>query len=121
MKIYLIILIALSTSLALAAIDRGPKKISIDINQAKKAVPDFPHHLHQEMPQIKGNCTFCHHKRQGKKQPRPCRLCHTQAKQPDPKTGAIGFKDAFHARCRQCHRDQKDRPKLKKCKTCHKK
>ena len=97
--------------------DKGPEKITIDIDHAKKAVKNFPHRKHQEM--MKGDCKSCHHKTKPGETPQSCGKCHTKAKETDPKTKAIGFKKAFHKKCLGCHKKHKDKPKLRKCKTCH--
>jgi hypothetical protein len=108
--------------LALAAgADKGPEVIKIDVNQAKKAVKAFPHHKHQEMEGLKGKCNKCHHTAKQGEKPKKCGSCHTHPKDKDPKSGATGFKKAFHKNCQACHKKQKDRPELKKCKNCHSK
>ncbi|RME27683.1 MAG: hypothetical protein D6806_04280 [Deltaproteobacteria bacterium] len=94
-----------------------PEKITIDCNKAKKAVKNFPHKAH--IDRLKGNCKECHHKTKAGEKPKACHTCHTQVKDKDPKTGAPGFKKAFHKKCQGCHKKQKDKPNLKKCKTCH--
>lgn len=107
-----------ASGLAVAAgQDKGPEKITIDINKAKKKVVNFPHRKHQEM--LKGDCKSCHHKTKKGEKPQACGKCHTQVKGKDPKTKAIGFKKAFHKKCKGCHKKHKDKPKLKKCKNCH--
>ena len=95
----------------------APATLTIDSNKAKKAVKNFPHKAHVD--QLKGDCKKCHHKLEAGKKPKACHTCHTQVKDKDPKTGAPGFKKAFHKRCQGCHKKQKDKPKLKKCKPCH--
>jgi hypothetical protein len=93
--------------------------LKIDSNKSGKNVPAFPHARHTEMQAMKGNCAACHHTQKKDEKPTACSTCHTQPEAKDAKTGAIGFKDAFHKKCLGCHQQQKEMPDLKKCKTCH--
>jgi hypothetical protein len=106
--------------LALAANpDRGPATLTIDINKKKKKVADFPHHKHQELDPLKGQCNKCHHAAQPGRQPAACGTCHKHNRKKDPDTGAPGFKKTFHKLCGACHLKDKSTPQ--KCKVCHKK
>jgi len=110
----------LVAGLVLAAeVDKGSATLKIDVNKSGKAVKEFSHKKHLELKSIKGKCKECHHKTKAGKKPPKCGSCHTQVKEKDPKTGASGFKKAYHKQCMVCHKKQKDQPKLKKCKTCH--
>ena len=109
---------ALAFGVAVAA-DNGPETAKIDNNGKGKSVKAFPHKKHQELPALKGKCNTCHHKAKAGEKPKKCAACHTDVKEKDPKTGAIGFKKAYHDVCQKCHKKQKDKPELKKCKTCH--
>jgi len=105
-------LVATPIGLAVAG-GKGPAVIKINSNKKGKAVANFKHHEHQK----RTACKTCHHKDAAK--PKKCVTCHTQVKERDPKTGAPGFKDAFHGRCHGCHKKKKDKPELMKCETCH--
>ena len=102
-----------------ASAGRGPETVKIDVNQAKLAVKAFPHHRHQEMRQLQGKCTFCHHDAREDRKPKKCGTCHRLPKKKDPETGAAGYVKAFHKKCLACHKQQADKPLLAKCKTCH--
>ena len=106
--------------LALAAeTDRGPASITIDINKAKKKVPAFPHHQHQELDPFKGKCNKCHHATKPGKDPAACGSCHKHAGKKDPDTGATGFAKTFHKLCGACHMKGMKKPDPKKCQVCH--
>jgi len=113
----LIFSVGLSGLAKAAEQNKGPEKITIDINKSNKKVVNFPHRKHQEL--LKGDCKSCHHKTKKGETPQSCGKCHTKVKDTDPKTKAIGFKKAFHKKCQGCHKKHKDKPELKKCKTCH--
>jgi len=100
------------------AADNGPAKLDIDVDGKGKAVKAFDHAKHQQMEGIKGDCKKCHHTTKAGEKPKKCGTCHTDKKDKDAKTGAIGFKKAFHKTCQDCHK-KKDK-KLGKCKVCHK-
>jgi hypothetical protein len=108
------ILFAAPIGLAVAG-NNGPAVIKIDVNKSGKAVKKFPHKKHQSGTK----CKSCHHKSKAGATPKKCGACHTNVKDPDPKTGAPGFKKAFHKQCQGCHKKKTDKPELKKCETCH--
>ena len=107
------------TTAVMAKGKQPPDTIKIDTNNSGMKVPAFPHAKHIAMPALKDKCTTCHHTLKEGEDPVACGTCHTQPTDKDPKTGAPGFKDAFHKRCKTCHEQQTDKPDLKKCKTCH--
>ena len=105
------------------AADNGPAKININVDGKGKAVKNFDHHKHQQMPEIKGKCAYCHHTMKAGEKPKKCEACHTDKSKKDAKTGAIGFKKAFHDKCQKCHNKkakETGKKDLKKCKACHK-
>ena len=104
---------------ARAEMDKGPEVMDVDVNKKGKKVPGYKHRKHQELPMIGEACETCHHTAKKGEQPVACGKCHTHPKDKDAKTGAIGFKKAFHDTCRGCHKKQGERPALRKCKTCH--
>ena len=79
-------------------------------------VPSGASDTHAASP---AKCADCHHKIKGTEKPAKCVSCHADVKAKDAKTGAPGFKKAFHGKCQTCHKKQKDKPELKKCTTCH--
>ncbi|MFC1707393.1 cytochrome c3 family protein [Planctomycetota bacterium] len=96
----------------------GPETIAIDTNSSGKAVKAFPHRRHQQLHALNDKCATCHRQAKTDEKPKKCGSCHKAPKERDPKTGALGFKPAFHDRCGECHKKQK-RPELRRCRCCH--
>jgi hypothetical protein len=105
--------------------NKGPEVSTIDHNNAKKKVEDFPHRKHQETI----SCVTCHHKKEEGKDPQTCASCHADpAQEIHFKTGKkagkkMKIQDAYHTRCRDaCHKKPENKGKAPtKCKGCHKK
>ena len=103
----------------------APEKIRIDTGTGDKVVPAFTHKDHETIVAEKHGknefeaCQECHHETRPGQTPQKCLACHTKSEEKDPRTGAPGFKFAFHRQCMYCHMDQRDQPELRKCKTCH--
>ncbi len=83
--------------------------MTLDYNGKSKKVANFPHHDHQA--QMK--CNDCHHKAAEGETPKACKTCHQAKKGDAPK-----IKDAYHKKCKGCHKKEKKGPT--KCGGCHK-
>jgi hypothetical protein len=89
----------------------------IKLQNAKLPPVTFSHTAHVDKQKI--GCATCHHKDSGK--PKACATCHkieTSDKTPSAK-------EAFHERCRTCHKEQADKGGKTgrvptKCNDCHK-
>lgn len=105
---------------------KNPEMIRIDTNKNQKSVPKFTHADHARivvdkkgLSDEKQGCVSCHHTTRPGDTPQTCVSCHSDVVRTDPKTGACGFKRAFHMQCMYCHIEQRDQPQLRKCVTCH--
>ncbi len=96
---------------AVVAIAAAPEVAKLDKCQKRKPPVVFPHKKHTEM---KIDCKVCHHKYEGKGEPRSCFTCHKCEKGEAPSA-----KKAFHKNCIKCHKKEKKGPR--KCAQCHKK
>jgi len=93
------------------ATNKGPDSVTLDFNGKKKHVANFPHHDHQA--RVHDDCSVCHHKWDKHSDPKACKSCHGEkADGAKPK-----MKDAYHKRCKGCHKKEKKGPT--KCKGCH--
>ena len=102
----------------------GPAEMVLKTVDAKKPA-FFPHEKHQKM---EGNtCATCHHSKGADGMQaayvegqaiQKCVTCHN-ADMPNEKLNS--FKNAAHARCKACHKANKDKGASTKCTTCHKK
>jgi len=90
------------------ATNKGPTSVTLDYNGKKKHVANFPHHDHQ----AHNDCATCHHKWDKAGDPNPCKHCHSAKKGDGP-----SIKDAYHKKCKGCHKKEKKGPT--KCKGCH--
>ena len=98
--ISIVFLMALSVTNAFA--DQPPTEM-IQLTNKMGAVP-FSHNIHSNL-----TCQTCHHTGNFEK----CSACHeTNSKAPSSK-------QAFHALCKDCHRQEKSGPTG--CKACHQK
>jgi DnaJ-class molecular chaperone len=98
--------------------NKGPETVTLDYNKAKKKVENFNHKKHQEEI-VKGDCKVCHHKKEEGKDARTCASCHADKSQEikDSKGKVMKIQDAYHERCKGCHKKEKKGPT--KCKECH--
>ncbi|MBI5577220.1 MAG: cytochrome c3 family protein [Deltaproteobacteria bacterium] len=108
---FLAVVVAVMFSAGVVIGAGAPEKVSIDFVKKSKAAVQFNHKAHAD--KIK-NCKECHHKNEAGKEEK-CSTCHkakAEGKTPD-------FKEALHAKCRDCHKKQQKGPT--KCDDCHKK
>jgi hypothetical protein len=87
----------------------------------------FHHKMHAELEDVGGvnkvECVTCHHDLEASGKIEDCHDCHDKKKGGKMKN-APSYKDAFHLRCRGCHKytmetQHKDAGPDKKCKLCH--
>ncbi len=104
------LLVSMVGATAVCASDTGPDHMTLNYNGKSKSVKNFPHHEHQAKT---GDCKTCHHKSKDGETPRACKTCH-HAKKGD----APAIKNAYHKRCKGCHKKEKKGPT--KCNGCHK-
>ena len=105
MKKLLILLVAVAlvsvAAMSVVADDKGPAEIKLP---AKMGEVTFNHAAHQGRV---ADCATCHHQGAGT----ACRSCH------GVKADAPKAKDAFHTRCKGCHKEQNGPTKCKQCHT----
>ena len=93
------IMVSLIASISIAA-TKGPPEVKFT---PKMGTVTFPHAAHQALTA----CETCHHTGEYVQ----CKSCHGV----DPNAPKV--KDAFHTRCKECHKELKKGPT--KCKECH--
>lgn len=104
--------------------DTGPAEMVLKTAEAKKPA-FFPHEKHQKMEGV--TCGTCHHSKDdaGKQVAytegmaiQKCETCHNA----DMANETLNsFKNAAHERCKNCHKENKDKGASTSCTTCHKK
>jgi hypothetical protein len=113
-------------SLGLAAQDIPADKQVITFT-GKLGTVTFLHQMHAQLVDVGGvskvECTTCHHKMEPGANPKSCAECHAQ-KPGEKMENAPNIKDAYHLRCRGCHKYTmeemgKQAGPDKKCKLCH--
>ncbi len=93
------ILVSIISTIVFATTN-GPEEIKFT---PKMGTVTFDHKAHQN----RTDCTTCHHTKSFEQ----CKSCHGI----DPKAPKI--KNAFHQKCKSCHKKLKQGPT--KCKECH--
>lgn len=86
----------------------------------------FNHKLHSTLENVGGvekvECSTCHHTYEGEGAVKACSNCHVKSKKADPASPPV-LKEAFHYRCRSCHKYTIEQGKKagpdKQCKLCH--
>jgi hypothetical protein len=100
------------------------KHVDVDFQQVR-----FPHRDHQkwELEAYNGDkekaCSTCHHKKRKGRDPRACRRCHAGRRVKSKGGGdrqpylakrlrkgkLLALKDVFHAQCKGCHSDRREK------------
>jgi hypothetical protein len=100
------------------------KHVEVDFQQVR-----FPHRMHQkwELETYNGDkekaCSTCHHKKRKGRDPRACRRCHAGRRVKSKGGGGrqpylvkrlrkgklLAMKDCFHAQCKGCHADRREK------------
>lgn len=95
-----------------------PETTILKLEAAKMGPVTFSHITHIEKAKI--GCAVCHHKDKNPKEPDKCETCHLLK---EIKEKAPPAKDAFHAKCQACHKENvaKGGGAPIKCNKCHKK
>jgi hypothetical protein len=113
-------------AVALAAAEIPQDKAVITFT-GKLGTVTFNHQHHAELVDVGGvskvECSTCHHKTEAGDTPQPCEECHAK-KDGEKMENAPNIKDAYHLRCRGCHKYTmeemgKEAGPDKKCKLCH--
>ena len=107
-------LFAVSFALTAGEMPKAPAKVTINEVQKHMKPVTFNHGWHAK----KFGCKECHHKWNGKGEPRKCSECHKAKKTKAPKA-----MKAYHKRCRGCHKKMKKEGKPTgptRCSKCHK-
>jgi len=109
-RAFLVTLVGLAALLAAAAPEETEIPESITFENSRGAVT-FPHLAHQERGYA---CKGCHHNVENDTdEPTEfCHDCHTADSE-------VSTRDAFHATCRDCHREFRDDGAPYACGACH--
>ena len=98
-------------TLAMAA---APDVVNYDTKFGKVT---FKHKDHQKRVG-EGRCNTCHHKNKADgSDAAKCASCHTKKEVMKEGKKVVKIKDAFHKKCKACHKAEKKGPT--KCKECH--
>jgi Class III cytochrome C family len=112
----LLIVLSLFLLAAVAWAADAPETVDLSPYAKVTAPSKFDHKLHVETNKV--DCTKCHHKWDGATgQPQKCSVCHHEA----DSGGAPSAKDAFHALCKNCHKEKRKEGKKSptSCTGCH--
>jgi len=109
------------------AVEGIPADKAVITFTGKLGTVTFEHAKHAGLVDVGGvskvECSTCHHKTEAGKTPGHCEECHTK-KAGEKMENAPNIKDAYHLRCRGCHKYTmeemgKEAGPDKKCKLCH--
>lgn len=117
MRLILIVLLLSTASIQAHTPETAPLKETIEF-ESKLGNVSFAHKAHAGLKNVE--CKTCHHTYPEEGGLQDCHNCHKPEGSDAPKA-----KDAFHLRCRGCHKytveeGEKAGP-VKKCKLCHQK
>ena len=117
----------LASGSAVFALDMPADKDIIIFHSKTMGKTTFYHKKHSTLEDVGGvlkvECKTCHHTQEGDAAVKPCKECHAK-KKGGKMENAPKYKDAYHLRCRGCHKYTMEEMKKpagpdKKCKLCH--